>query len=69
MTEKLADKLREEIGKIKEAQNELSKIYMALDDGDEIRVFCKAHNLVYYGIQTYLDVLHGELEKHLRKDI
>lgn len=68
MTEKLADKVREELEKIKEAQKKLAEIYMILDDGDEVKVFCKAHNIVYYGIQTYLDVLHGDLEKHLREN-
>ena len=68
MTEKLAEKVREELEKIKEAQKKLAEIYMILDDGDEINVFCKAHNAVYHGIQTYYDVLHGDLEKHLRED-
>lgn len=68
MTEKLAGKVREELEKIKEAQKKLAEIYFILDDGDEIQVFCKAHNAVYHGIQIYIDVLHGDLEKHLRRD-
>lgn len=68
MTNEQKDKVRKELLKIKEAQKELAKIYMALEDGDEIQVYCKAHNSVYYGILTYLDVVNGDLEKHLRRD-
>lgn len=68
MTNEQKDKVREELQKIKEAQKELAKIYMALEDGDEIQVYCEAHNSVYYGILTYLDVVNGDLEKHLRRD-
>lgn len=68
MTEQQAAKVRKELEKIKEAQKELAKVYMELEDADEIQVFCKAHNSVYYGILTYLDVIDGDLGKHLRRD-
>lgn len=68
MTNEQKDKVQKELQKIKEAQKELAKIYMALEDADEIQVYCKAHNSVYYGILTYLDVVNGDLEKHLRRD-
>lgn len=68
MTNEQKDTVRKELRKIMEAQRKLAKIYMDLEDADEIQVYCKAYNSLYYGVLTYLDVVNGELEKHLRRD-
>lgn len=68
MTNEQKDKVQKELQKIKEAQKKLAEVYMDLEDADEIQVYCKAHNSVYYGILTYLDVVNGDLEKHLLRD-